>query len=368
MAPRTEIRVYYKTTDSANLPDRRQIGAQNGAYRFGPGTLGVAGPRPTDRIGGQLAVGLPDDNLAPMFFGDSAQGDRVTATGSALDIPERGPFSIEMLFKPNLAGAYQFQELAAKGDCCANNSWYLLYWGPGQSVAPVGTIRFGVNAAGPPDAVDSTVTIPDDEYTHIAVTYDPVSRRGSLYLNGELDKSERFPTTVPQSSGDPFVIGGLMGAATNFTRGIIDEVSYYARALSEEEVLDHFNALFEEFVQDFIRQPGDANEDGSFDSADIVNVLASGKYETDEPATWSEGDWNAAPDTGLFTGPPPGDGQFNSLDIIAALAAGKFETGPYIASAGGLSAEDIPEPQSIAILVLGVFMLATRGVRGSRAR
>ena len=54
---------------------------------------------------------------------------------------------------------------------------------------------------------------------------------------------------------------------------------------------------------------GDANSDGQFDQFDIIAVQESAKYNTGQPATFSEGDWN-------------GDGVFNQLDIVAALQEG----------------------------------------------
>ena len=57
---------------------------------------------------------------------------------------------------------------------------------------------------------------------------------------------------------------------------------------------------------------GDANEDGKFNSDDIILVLSAGKYETGLPATRRQGDWN-------------GDGVFNASDIIKALGTGDYE-------------------------------------------
>ncbi len=57
---------------------------------------------------------------------------------------------------------------------------------------------------------------------------------------------------------------------------------------------------------------GDANGDGRFGSADLVFVLAAGKYESGQAAVFEEGDWN-------------GDGQFDSSDLIAAWSMGNYE-------------------------------------------
>ena len=75
-------------------------------------------------------------------------------------------------------------------------------------------------------------------------------------------------------------------------------------------------------------QAGDANEDFSFDEADLVQVQQAGKYLTGEPATWGEGDWNGAPG-GSPGNPPVGDGTFNQLDIVAAQQAAIYLTGAY---------------------------------------
>lgn len=56
---------------------------------------------------------------------------------------------------------------------------------------------------------------------------------------------------------------------------------------------------------------GDANLDGTFDSTDLVDVFATGKYERGVPATWSDGDWNQ-------------DGRFDSADLVAAFRDGRY--------------------------------------------
>jgi hypothetical protein len=59
--------------------------------------------------------------------------------------------------------------------------------------------------------------------------------------------------------------------------------------------------------------PGDANLDGVFNSADLIQVLEAGEYEDTvaENSTWAEGDWNC-------------DGEFDSGDLVTALQAGGY--------------------------------------------
>lgn len=61
---------------------------------------------------------------------------------------------------------------------------------------------------------------------------------------------------------------------------------------------------------------GDVNLDGEFNASDMIIVYAANKYESNQTAKWSEGDWN-------------GDGLFTSSDFgnFGGLAT-KFEQGP----------------------------------------
>ena len=58
---------------------------------------------------------------------------------------------------------------------------------------------------------------------------------------------------------------------------------------------------------------GDSNNDGVFDSADLVAIFAAGEYEDgiESNSTFAEGDWN-------------GDGEFDSSDLVAAFQAATY--------------------------------------------
>ena len=62
------------------------------------------------------------------------------------------------------------------------------------------------------------------------------------------------------------------------------------------------------------RTIGDVNQDGSFDSADLVSVFAAGQFEDSlvGNSIFDTGDWN-------------GDGEFDSADLVSALAAGHYQ-------------------------------------------
>jgi hypothetical protein len=82
----------------------------------------------------------------------------------------------------------------------------------------------------------STTEIPIGQFTHLAGTWDGTTVR--LYINGVLN-AQNTPGVSPVDPGCAFSIGGFgnnCGYVGQFFNGLIDEVSYYNRALSGGEV------------------------------------------------------------------------------------------------------------------------------------
>ena len=64
---------------------------------------------------------------------------------------------------------------------------------------------------------------------------------------------------------------------------------------------------------------GDSNDDGRFDSSDLVKVFQTAHYEDGVPnnSTFDEGDWNQ-------------DGEFDSRDLVFAFQAGNYQVAAAI--------------------------------------
>jgi hypothetical protein len=90
---------------------------------------------------------------------------------------------------------------------------------------------------------------------------------------------------------------------------------------------------------------GDANLDLEFNSSDMVQVFAAGKYEKPENATWGQGDWN-------------GDRYFDSSDMVAAFAGGGYEVG--LREPPAFAASALPEPSAQLMGLLGMLGLLWR--------
>lgn len=79
-----------------------------------------------------------------------------------------------------------------------------------------------------------------------------------------------------------------------------------------------FNGLTGSRITWYENRPiADSNDDGVFDSSDLIAAFSAGEYEDDVSgnSTFLDGDWN-------------GDGEFNSSDLIFA-----FQNGSYVGNA-----------------------------------
>ena len=76
------------------------------------------------------------------------------------------------------------------------------------------------------------------------------------------------------------------------------------------------------------RLVADVNDDGVFNSSDLVRVFQSGEYEDAiaRNSTFEEGDWN-------------GDGEFDSSDLVIAFQAGHYDAGAMAAAVDFVWAE-----------------------------
>ncbi|MEP6901376.1 MAG: LamG-like jellyroll fold domain-containing protein [Actinomycetota bacterium] len=104
-----------------------------------------------------------------------------------------------------------------------------------------GVLRFVVRGGTTGDLIDSGHRIVDGNFHHIAATYDGATM--IIFLDGTLSAQQSLTTTINYQPNSLFVMGSreAVGFITAYS-GLIDEPSFYDRALTQAEIASIFNA------------------------------------------------------------------------------------------------------------------------------
>jgi len=93
--------------------------------------------------------------------------------------------------------------------------------------------------AGGLDCAWSKTLILADTWYHVAMTYDLESTLQQIYINGELDVESA--TADDPWDGGAFAFGHRAGLARDYYSGILDDVRYYNKVLTEEKIRQLMN-------------------------------------------------------------------------------------------------------------------------------
>ena len=86
--------------------------------------------------------------------------------------------------------------------------------------------------------VSSTTKLPKNQWAHIVGTYD--GKIISIYINGKLEKTKNWPDKILNDNSTNIMLGEDRNGQHPFL-GIIDEIAIYSRALTANEVKNHYD-------------------------------------------------------------------------------------------------------------------------------
>ena len=118
----------------------------------------------------------------------------------------------------------------------AQNQWAGLFFHRGSSSAGLNmrtSTNLGIHWLNGEWGWDSGHTLPDGEWTHVAMVIDPTG--ATVYMNGV--PARRDFSAAPYEFTGPLAIGADVGWSGRRFRGQFDEVAVYDRALTRDEVL-----------------------------------------------------------------------------------------------------------------------------------
>jgi parallel beta-helix repeat protein len=119
-----------------------------------------------------------------------------------------------------------------------SNSWVNPWSGYRLSIPwDVDRPAFSVAIGGQRYIKQSDSSIPMNAWSHLVCTYD--GNAAKIYINGQLASTDESPTGPIDISTGPLYIGEIPGTNNRYY-GKIDEVAIYDRALTQEEIQQHF--------------------------------------------------------------------------------------------------------------------------------
>ena len=275
-----------------------------------------------------------------IIAGDFSVG-RIYISGGSVELHDHGPHDVRNLFR--------FRGQSKLRIVISDESWdstFNLAQGVTPQLSGELVLDFAA-AANPKQLVGQTLDLfdwsedvePSGEFNRVSFPARVEADTSRLYSDGEIVIRSVLatPAHAGDFNGDDVLDASDIDALAERIR--VQSTDHYFDVNGDNEVTqrDH-TAWVEDLKQTYY---GDSNLDGEFNSGDLVEVFAAGKYEDDlnNNSGWADGDWNA-------------DAEFDSSDLVVAFADGGYEQGPRVNA--------VPEPSAAVLIVFGMLALVRR--------
>ena len=148
-----------------------------------------------------------------------------------------GDFTIEFWMKQNGAGT-AVQSILDKRSANAGRGYHVWFY------TVTNQVYLQTNDGSGPRTVTSTIPIPLNTWTHVAITVSRTGGRGAIWVNAVKNQPDFVPMTGSFLTSEPLTVGTRNSA--NFGgadfNGALDEITFYKRALTFPEVRSIFLA------------------------------------------------------------------------------------------------------------------------------
>lgn len=212
-------------------------------------------------------------------------------------------FTLEFWYKPDTTGFYY---LVSKGPD-TTVGWYAL----GRYPASVGNTYFGgIQSQGTPEPPPSIITGPPanppfGEWVHLCFTGNNTIRR--LYINGVLEVESSGLIAFAPNSYNLNIGRHQYTAFPYYTRGLMDEIRFWKRTLSQQEITDKMSRQLVASEETLLSLYYDCNQGSGIFMTDksgnnnFGSLLNGAQYSTDVPFAFYSNDYNYLWSTGDTT-------------------------------------------------------------------
>jgi hypothetical protein len=235
-------------TGTANFEDFSTVGITDGLIGYWPlngSAIDYSGNNYNGTVSGALAVSGLNDRA----YSFDGVDDYISTDLSIKNVDK----TISFLIKKN----------GASTAGAVINQWYspaswLVY-----TVPTSGFIRYYSHNGSATDTITSTISVCDNAWHHVAMTYTSSNNLLSIYIDGTFNISKNLTVEEATTSSNGLWIGRENGPIVyNPLQGILDEIKIFNRSLTAEEVAIEYNTMFNNEVQ--------IHEDGVVYAKDII--------------------------------------------------------------------------------------------------
>jgi hypothetical protein len=198
----------------------------------------IAGSNPGTVSSG---VSYSAGEVGQAFNFDGNSGIIVVPASSSLNVGASNGFTVECWIKPSDVSVRHPIVEWNNGSTIGAHFYVSHGWfgnsGPGNVMANIEDTGGGFHPVFSAPGLVNT-----NSFQHVALTYDKSSGTAKLYLNGAVVASENLGSFTPQTSFPMYVGQRPSDGSVALYSGLMDELSLYARALSQAEIQTIYNA------------------------------------------------------------------------------------------------------------------------------
>lgn len=179
--------------------------------------------------------------FAPGVVGQAFSFDGVDDFVQAPDSPNLRPtrITVDAWVFPQTFASHSDVFVARDGGTAGTRSWNFQAHHDGFAPACLNKPAFSMFIDGSNVFACGTTTLPLNQWSHLAATFDGSTIR--IYVNGVLEGQSAAVGNLDAAVGTSLTIGAL-GGAFDFFKGLVDEVEVFSRALNASEITAIFTA------------------------------------------------------------------------------------------------------------------------------
>jgi hypothetical protein len=186
--------------------------------------------------GTQCPAPVLDGRIGSAQDFDGAQSEVNVLANDIFNWGSNDSFSVEYWLKSKPDSVSANQAVVGRDDSSTQLHWWTGLRSGGEATFVLTDVNGGAG-----ESLSGATQIADGVWHHVAVVRDSGRNRNLLYVDGKLEDSSNavYPAGF-ESSTAAVNIGWLnLGGGYHF-QGVLDEVALYGRALSEEEIVQHY--------------------------------------------------------------------------------------------------------------------------------